>query len=297
MSKVISYSLFGYGKERQANCFDFNSYIRGLMINLRLARLLFPEWKVRLYTDANTANGFERMFELLRFPHSNALEVVVCDEALLTKAMLWRMKPAFDSSVEMFICRDVDSPLTYRDAQAVKEWELSNKQAHAITDSISHTISMMGGMIGFKQKYFKDYTGFTNWDEMVNEMSGYEHKGVDQEFLNRFIYPKFANPSNSSIMQHYFLGMGNTFLDGFKTCSCYSIQGHKEDCPLNIKLDLSEDLKDSNAICGHIGASGYYPTETMRFLNRYKDRFTDIQNAEDLHKDIFYWRNPNEIQI
>ena len=293
--KVISYALFGFNKAREKDCFDFNSYLRGLAINLRLARLLFPEWKVRLHIDEASYNGFQRYFELLQHPHSDILQISICREAELTKAMLWRMKPAFDNEVELFICRDLDSPLTYRDAQAVKQWENSTKAAHAITDSISHNIPMMGGMIGFKNQHFKDYTGFNDWNNMVNQMSGYNIKGADQDFLNRYIYPKYANPSNSSIMQHYFLGMPNTFLDGYLTCNCYSVSGHKDDCKLNIELNLPEDYKDSNSIGGHIGAAGYYPTETERFLNRYKDKFLDIQNAEDLHKDIFYWRNTDSI--
>lgn len=277
--KVISYSLFGYNKERQANCFDFASYLRGFMINVRLARLLFPDWKIRLHLDKDTYNGFERFFELLQPPHNDVIQIIICEDAPLTKAMLWRMLPAFDDKVDVFICRDVDSPLTYKDKCCVEEFVNSTKAAHAITDSISHTIPMMGGMIGFKVKHFKDYTGFRHWDLMVNVMSGYEVKGADQDFLNRFIYPKYANPSNSSIMQHYFLGMPNTFLDGYK----------------NTVEQPDNELKDSNYICGHIGAAGHYPPETERFLMRYRDNFEDLRIAELLHKDIFYWINENTI--
>lgn len=286
--KIIAYSLFGYGKERQANCFDFYSYLRGLMINLRLSKLLFPTWKVRLYTDQKTYQGFESFFGVLQ--KNGVLEIVICDECELTKAMLWRLKPAFDPNVEIFICRDVDSPLTYRDAQAVTEFEQSPKQAHAITDSVSHTIPMMGGMIGFKNTHFTEYTGFDNWDKMVACMTGYERKGADQDFLNRFIYPRFANPNKSSIMQHYFLGMPNTFLDGYKTCSCYSVAGHNENCPLNIKLNLPDSFKETNSMAGHIGASGWYEGATYKFLGDRKDNFRQIRAAEALHKpQIFNW--------
>lgn len=277
--KVISYALFGFNKAREKDCFDFNSYLRGLAINLRLARLLFPEWKVRLHIDEASYNGFQRYFELLQHPHSDILQISICREAELTKAMLWRMKPAFDPEVKLFICRDLDSPLTYKDKCAVDEFENSTKAAHAITDSISHNIPMMGGMIGFKNHHFKDYTGFHNWDEMINQMSGYNIKGADQDFLNRYIYPKYANPSNSSILQHYFLGMPNTFLDGYK---------NSVEQPVN-------ELQASNYICGHIGAAGHYPPETERFLKKYRDKFDDLRIAEALHKDIFYWINEKTI--
>lgn len=283
--KVISYSLFGYDKERQENCFDFNSYLRGLMINMRLSKLLFPEWKVFLYVDNGTYQGLKGLFDSI-----HSLEVVICEDAPLTKAMLWRLKPAYDNRVERFICRDLDSPLTYRDAQAVKEWELSPKASHAITDSVSHTIPMMGGMVGFVKQFFHGRTGAGTWEELVGKMRGYERKGADQDLLGQHVYPHFANGGSSSIMQHYFLGMSDTFLDGYKSCKCYSVQGHKDDCPLNIQLTVNDNLRGSNATCGHIGAAGYYEGEMYRFLRPYKDKFNDLRDAENNFSTlIFNW--------
>ena len=288
--RIISYSLFGYDKERFAGCDTFHSYLRGLMINVRLAKLLFPEWKIRVHMDNATYTGLQRFWELLSSNiHANEIQIVKCDDAELTKAMLWRLKPAYDKEVTMFICRDTDAPLTYRDAQAVKEWELSPKQAHAITDSVSHTIPMMGGMIGFKTKYFKDYVKQDTWLHLVNQGGGYHVKGADQDFLGAHVYPKFAG-ENSSIMQHYYLGMRNTFIDGYLTCSCVSVQGHKEDCPRNIKLNLPDAYKETNLICGHIGAAGNYEVPTYNFLGKHYDKFEGIRKAEDLHRpEIFNW--------
>lgn len=288
--KVISYSLFGYGKEREANCFDFHSYLRGLMVNIRLQRLLFPSWRIRLHLDQSTYDGFKRFFELLsQKEHYNLIDIEICADAELTKAMLWRIKPIFDGKVERFICRDLDSPLTYRDAQAVKDWEDSNKIVHAITDSVSHTIAMMGGMVGFT-KYANDRIKADNWDALISRSGGYSVKGADQDFLNRKIYPKFANGGESSIMQHYFLGMPNTFLDGYKTCKCYSVAGHTEDCPLNTDIGIDDEYRETNNLCGHIGAGGWYETVTNNFFSKHYDKFEDIRRVEKLHRpDIFNW--------
>ena len=288
--KVISYSLFGYNKERVENCFDFNSYLRGLMVNVRLQRLLFPEWRIRLHLDQSTYNGFERFFELLSQPqHYNIIDIKICEDAELTKAMLWRLHPLFDDRVERFICRDLDSPLTYRDAQAVKDWENSSKTAHAITDSVSHNLPMMGGMIGFT-KYANDFIKAKDWNALVSRGGGYKNKGADQTLLLNQVYPKFANGGSSSIMQHYFLGMPNTFLDGYKTCGCFPVGGHTSDCLLNTKIDIPEEYKESDHICGHIGAAGWYETSTYKFLGKYYDKFEDIRKAELLHRpEIFNW--------
>jgi len=288
--KVISYSLFGYGKERAENCFDFNSYLRGLMINIRLQRLLFPKWRIRLHLDQKTYDGFKRFFELLSEDvHYNAIDIVICEDAPLTKAMLWRLKPMFDPNVEMFICRDIEAPLMYKDVQAVTQWEQSTKTAHAITSSQSHNIPMMGGMIGFKREA-RERFNVNTWDELVNIKYDWTVKGTDQDFLTNYVYRAFATRQNDSIMQHYFYGMADTFLDGYLTCSCPQLGTHADDCHLNIEVEIPVALKETDHLCGHIGAAGYYAAPMEKFLFDYRMINNDLQVVEDLYRpDIFNW--------
>ena len=291
--RVISYSLFGYGKDKAANCFEFNAYLRGLMVNIRLQRLLFPTWRIRVHLDQKTYNGFKRFWELLSEEvHTNAIDIVICEEAPLTKSMLWRLKPMFDPNVEMFICRDIEAPLMYKDVQAVTQWIDSTKVAHAITSSGSHNIPMMGGMIGFK-KGILERLRVDSWEQLVlgyNVGINYNIKGADQDFLNRRIYPAVATRQNDSIMQHYFYGMADTFLDGYKTCSCPQLGTHADNCHLNIDVNISEDLKETDHLCGHIGAAGYYEAPMHNFLLKYKEMNKDLTDVEELHRpNIFNW--------
>ena len=270
--KAISYSLFGWGKEKHEDCFDFYSYLRGLNINIRLARLLYPDWDILLHVDNSTYLGFKELFDSL------PIKIIICDDAQLTKAMLWRLKPCF-SDYDFIICRDLDSPLTYREAQAVQYWvNKETKAAHAITDSISHNIPMMGGMIGFRPKYFIDITGYSSWEQMTNLDLNWNRKGIDQEFLMNYIYPKFAHHGQDSITQHYVLGMPNTFL------SDYHNYIHDIEIP-----NVSPLLKESNDIAGHIGAAGWYETALFKFLKKYWDKFDDILKIESNYKQIYYW--------
>lgn len=273
--KIISYSLFGYNKERQANCFVFADYLRGLSVNIRLARVLYPDWTIRLHTDKSTYEGLKNILD------SFHVQIEVCEDAKLTKAMLWRMKPLFDKSVTHVLCRDLDSPLTYREVQAVKYWLNRDKSCHAITDSISHTVPLLGGMIGFVCDYFKQRTGYDNWDSMVNSCNyDWEDKGSDQTFLTNFIYPKFAQHGNDSITQHYILGMPNSFLSDYHN----AIQ--------DLELDnVPYEFKSTNDLCGHIGAAGYYSQPMLSFILKYKDLFSDLWKIESQHKDIYYWCN------
>lgn len=276
--KAIVYSLFGYNKERNENCFDFNSYLRGLMICLRMNRLIYPDFKVIMQTDFETYAGFKHLFDLLI--EKELIEVQVNESTELTRAMLWRLKPCFDTRFDYVLCRDLDSPATYREAQAVLYWMNKDKACHSITDSVSHNLPMLGGMIGFKVRNFKDYTGFTEWGAMVdNKGFDYKKKGADQDFLNQFIYPKFAKQGSDSITQHYVLGMPNTFLSDFHN----EIQA--------LELEIPFEYKESNNVCGHIGASGWYETAMFKFLRKHWDKFTDLIEIEKEYSNIFYWVN------
>ncbi len=294
--KAISYSLFGYQKARQENCFDFHSYLRGLMLNLRLNRLIYPDWMTILQTDQNTYNGFINLFGAI--DKWGQFKVRLNDEAPLTKAMLWRMKPIFELDGQQkkvfshVLCRDLDSPTTYREAQAVKYWMNRDKAVHAITDSVSHDRHMLGGMIGFVPAHFTMLSGYQSWDAMFSGCSiDFARKGADQDFLNQYIYPKFAQQGHDSITQHYFLGMPNSFLSDYKTCQCRSTVGHDRGCLNDIDLGLPATLKESNGTCGHIGSAGWYETSMFKFLRPYWNQFDDLLEAEKKHANIFYWAN------
>jgi len=274
MKGAISYSLFGFNKERQENCFVFSDYLRGLNLNIRLARVLYHNYDIILHTDNATYNGLKHIFDAL------PIKVVVCENAELTKAMLWRMKPVFNTDYDIVLCRDLDSPLTYRERQAVRYFENRDKSAHAITDSISHDVPMLGGMIGFRPKYFKDYTGFTSWEQMVEGKGiDYTKKGADQDLLKQYVYPCFAQYGKDSITQHYILGHGNTFLSDYHNT-----------IP-NMEIEAPIEFKCTNDLCGHIGAAGYYTSPMLSFILKYKDLFTDLWDIEKNYKDIYYWTN------
>lgn len=274
--KAISYALFGYNKERERNCFDFVSYLRGMLYSLRMNMLVYPDWQMIVQTDESTYKAYKELFDNL------PIKVEVNEPAPLCKAMLWRLKPVFDyNSYTHVICRDLDSPPTYREAQAVQDWINGDKAAHAITDSISHTIPMMGGMVGFHTGLWPVRTGWQHWRDIFNNQKiDFSVKGSDQTLLNAIVYPKFANPPNESITQHYILGHGNTWLNGYKNY-----------IP-DIEVDnVSRDLNESNDCCSHIGQAGWLLPQAFRLWQKYADRFEDVLKVEKQFPEICYWVN------
>lgn len=298
MSKAIAYSLFGYDRAKFDNCFTFDSYLAGLMLSVRLNRLVYPEWQNILETDRATYEGFKPLFDYL--VNGNVLRIEKNDNgAKLCEAMLWRLKPAFWKTpwdkweFDHVICRDLDSLSTYREAQAVQMWVNKDSSMHAMTDSISHDVALMGGMIGINPRHFTAKTSIQSFQGLMNlckiDLSA---KGSDQTFLNSVIYPMVAQKGHDSITQHYFKGHGKTWLSDWHTCGCWidsCRQGHKPGCKLDVPLSISEDLKETNEVSEHIGASGWNQTQTMALIKKHEDKFKDLIEIEKQYPQIFYW--------
>lgn len=295
--KAIVYSLFGANKPKQNNCFQFESYLSGLMLSIRFNRLVYPEWTTVLELDHSTYNAYIKIFSKLE--QQNIIKINLhADDAKLCEAMLWRLSPVFeykhpDWVYTHVICRDLDSLSTYRDAQCVQMWINSDKAAHAITDSVSHDVAMLGGMIGFQPKYIAEKLNISTFSELMTKCSiDLSLKGSDQTFINSFIYPRLAQKGSESITQHYFKGHGNTWLNDYHTCTCWQQScaiGHKEGCQLDIKLDLHEDIKETNEISQHLGASGWNQPQAMRLIEKHKEKFLDLIEIEKDYPQIFYW--------
>lgn len=298
---AISYALFTKPDGSVGDTYDFNTYLRGLMLNIRLNRLIFPGWDTVIHV--NQSNPFMYFFnELEKLPN---VRIVICEDAPLCKAMLWRMKPIFEVQAgawkyEHVICRDTDAPTIYKDAQAVGYWMTKNKAVHAITDSDSHSHPLMGGMCGFKPALFTSIVNVRTWDDLIRLGNAYSfdfnRKNSDQDFLIRMIYPLVSIPGNDSITQHYFEGYGNTHLSDYHTCAkCpRKASGHNDDCPNNFTIAIPDEYKESNTICGHIGAAGFYEGALVQFMKKNRDKFIDIKQTEtklEEYDKVFWWAN------
>jgi hypothetical protein len=179
--KVIVYTLFSH----PADSFSLNTYIRGLMLNLKLARILYPDWKIVLIVSESVFYGNEWLQKV-------DIEIVLAnDNDAFTKKMLWRLKPIFCEKYTHIICRDVDAPLTLRERLCVEDWILSGAVVHAITDNDYHSVPLLGGMIGFRTERFVAHTQFSSWESLFSNCSiDFSVKGADQDFLRRIYLPK-----------------------------------------------------------------------------------------------------------
>lgn len=278
---AIVYSIFGEN-EQYENCFAYKSYLRGLILNIRIAELLYPGWRVVIMKDGMLEGmAYNELFHDLQ--RDGKADIYWLHSTELCRMMLWRLYPIFvidgkNNRYERVICRDTDSLLSYRERQAVAYWERGPKMAHAITDSVSHTITLMGGMIGFQSGPFRERMSAPSFDALMCTARGidFTRKGADQDFLNRYVLPKVAD----SITEHFVLGHPQTFRG-----DCHNFI---HDIDLK-EIGVSDELKETNGYGFHIGASGMQTDAVVNFLKKHGKDNEYWEGLEKQYPETFYW--------
>jgi hypothetical protein len=181
LSRVVSFSIYG----------DKDKYIVGLIDNLRLRPLYYPDFCSFIFFDNTVPKNVVETCQR----YENVVLIDMSGEKI--PKMLWRFLPKdFVEGVELFISRDCDSRLSKRESEAVYEWIKSKKNLHIMRDHPCHyRYAMYGGMFGLKNAKLKDK--IIAWMHESIETNKY---GSDCEFLSYKVYEEHLR--NSDIMVH-----------------------------------------------------------------------------------------------
>lgn len=172
-------------------------FINFLRSVIRAHHAVWTGWELRIHHD-DRVRAFPYFKAMERMHESGLLKLVPMGESKqLCRSMLWRMEPLFDPEVDVVICRDLDSLPMERDRVMVEAFICSRAIIHGINDSESHSIPMLGGMVGFKAKRFREVMPLEELRDSINAFDLSVH-GSDQRFLNQVVHPRFAN----SLMSH-----------------------------------------------------------------------------------------------
>ena len=167
---VISYSLYGNSPK----------YCEVAILNVKLAKSIYPEWKCRFYVDKTVPEEV-----ISRLKQENAEIIFVNQEQREIPGTFWRFLVIDDESVDKFMIRDADSLLSYKEKAAVKEWLNSGKYFHVMRDSRMHNELILAGMWGGYNGVIKNMFGlmkdYLKEDMDVNRIS-------DQVFLRKRIW-------------------------------------------------------------------------------------------------------------
>jgi hypothetical protein len=164
---LISFSLWGGNAV----------YNHGAIINLTLARTVYPDWTCRFYVGADVPQAtIDRLL-------AGGGEVVPAADV---PGLFARFQPFSDPAVARFIVRDCDSRLSEAEAGLVAAWVESGLPFHVIRDHVLHTEPMMGGLWGGRTDCGVDFTALTH---------GYRTNkyGADQAMLAARLWPMIRN--------------------------------------------------------------------------------------------------------
>lgn len=190
--KVISLSLFGYNNKNK-DCYSFENFVALFNTSLRAYNIFFNDFKIALHVDRVSYYAYQRYFDFL-VENKFVYHLQILDQASLCRAMLWRLNPV--QWADYTICRDIDYMPTIKDRMAVQVFMRNKTICHAISDNPSHTVKLMGGMIGFRKNAFDL--------KIINSCGmNFDTKGDDQTFLDTYIW----HIVKKSITQHRLKGL------------------------------------------------------------------------------------------
>jgi hypothetical protein len=234
--KIISYSLFLPDDQKGQEIPEY--LLGGLVANIRLSQLYYPEWIIRVYV-LNLSD--QQIQDVLRLDDKR-LEVVKChDDSPLNqlgnaRKMYTRFLVVDDPTVEYGMIRDLDSRLSIRELLAVNEWISSGLGFHTLRDHSAHVIAIMGCSWGAKR-------GTINVTATVKQaLQDYPNSEVpgccadDQNFLSKFIW----NAVKDNAMDHD-MDAGRCHNYGAKVCRKYPIGPRHDE-----KIFIGHPLKDGN---------------------------------------------------
>lgn len=125
---VISFSLWGTA--------PFYAY--GAMINLVLARRIYPGWGCRFYVASDVPRA------CIAFLRDKGADVRNMEDEYPGVGLFQRFLVMNDPSVGRFLVRDCDARLSEAEADLVQQWIDSGKPFHVVRDHVLHNELMIG---------------------------------------------------------------------------------------------------------------------------------------------------------
>lgn len=167
---VISFSLWGTA--------PFYAY--GAMINLVLARTVYPLWSCRYYVDATVPRA------CVTYLRDNGADVRNIADEYPGVGLFQRFLVMNDPAVGRFLVRDCDARLSAAEADLVQQWIDSGHPFHVMRDHVLHNELMIGclwagrtdcgiDIVDLMRRYFK-----------FGPTAKYGH---DQRMLGQMLWP------------------------------------------------------------------------------------------------------------
>lgn len=124
---------------------------------------LYPGFAIRLYItpEVKTAPGWQTLSHLSKI--SDRLQLIELSKPYIGHSpMMWRLRPLWDSEVDLFFTRDIDSIPSRLELASVQAFQRTGPfeySIHSIRSHPQHSVILMGGLSGFRYRaisHFQD---------------------------------------------------------------------------------------------------------------------------------------------
>jgi hypothetical protein len=248
MKRVASYSLFWCGRDDHALL-----YVNGARAICRAHHTLFPDWEWRIYHDG-TLHQCPKAKILFAYESAGLVTLVnMGAEHRICRAMAWRLQPVFEESVEITLCRDLDSLPTPKEAMAVRQFVESGAGMHCMSDHPQHGAPIMGGLCGFRGAILRNQTGLRSFAALTSG-EGLDRHGDDQLMLMRKVWPVMQN----SLCEHRFGGFDP---------SPRSVKSYTKPAVLDLPWVPTDVLNGGDKLIPFMGVPGFDYTVAEEFYN------------------------------
>jgi tetratricopeptide (TPR) repeat protein len=169
-ANVISFSLWGTA--------PFYGY--GAMINLVLARTVYPGWSCRYYVAADAPRP------AVAFLRDNGADVRNTEDEYPGVGLFQRFLVMNDHTVGRFLVRDCDARLSAAEADLVRQWIDSGYPFHVVRDHVLHNELMIGCLWAGRTDCGIDIVALMRLYFTQGPNAKYGH---DQRMLGRMLWP------------------------------------------------------------------------------------------------------------
>jgi len=167
---VISFSLWGTAL----------FYAYGAMINLMLARTVYPDWSCRYYVAADVPRP------CVTFLRDNGADVRKIEDEYPGVGLFQRFLVMNDRTVGRFLVRDCDARLSAPEAELVQQWIDSGYSFHVMRDHVLHNELMIGCLWAGRTDCGIDIVDLMRRYFTQGPTAKYGH---DQRMLGRMLWP------------------------------------------------------------------------------------------------------------
>lgn len=264
MKKVVAICLFGDEG-------SVDRYGRYLPAFVRAFVNIFHRdggWTLKVFAS-ESLRGAKYGKLLQGYQSHGLLEVEFLVEDPYTKAMLWRMKPVFDTEVDVVFCRDLDCLPMPRD-RACCDVFINAKQCvvHTVHDNPMH-VTIMGGLCGFRTTAFRRVTGIGTWEHLCQLGGNWLVKGADQNVLNAIT----LQVNGPTLLEHRYAGWSGAQPKVFpaRAAGHYPCQAFSTLVPdQGFDLFYNEQLTAAaDRLANHLGAAGFDHEKAEAFWNEW----------------------------